>query len=306
MAEPQNRRLRVFLCHSSNDKPTVRKIYRQLSTENWIDPWLDEEELIPGMDWNMEIEKAVEAADAILVCLSKNSVTKEGYVQRELRIVLDYADYKPEGSFYIFPIRLEACELPRRLRHLQYADYFPPDNHERAYGRLLVGLRSRARALGIATGTTEEPRQADRDPSHDDQYKKTVITLTQDAYDQILTHAQKHFPNMAPGFLLGTDNHVTYVSLLPNTETTNPRNRFSVSPEDYLKAELTADSLGLNLVGLFYSQDGGAGISEYTKQWAQPSFIYLVVGMGTQPPSRRVYKLTVDRTKFIECNLSIG
>ena len=149
---PENRLLRVFLCHSSNDKPTVRELYRQLSAEGWLDVWLDEEKLYPGQDWNLEIEKAVEAADAILVCLSNNSITKEGYVQRELRIVLDYADYKPEGTLYLIPIRLEDCDPPRRLRPWQYADYFEKDR-DRAYQRLLVSLQMRANSLGISTET---------------------------------------------------------------------------------------------------------------------------------------------------------
>ena len=55
-----NRPLKVFLCHSSNDKPAVRELYQKLRAETWIQPWLDEEELYPGQDWNMEIEKVVE------------------------------------------------------------------------------------------------------------------------------------------------------------------------------------------------------------------------------------------------------
>lgn len=143
-----NRPLRVFLCHSSHDKPAVRELYQKLRTEVWIQPWLDEEELYPGQDWNMEIEKAVEASDVILVCLTKNSINKEGYVQRELRIVLDLADYKPEGTLYIIPVRLEDCEPPRRLRAWQYADYFE-GQRERAMQRLLVSLKRRADALGL-------------------------------------------------------------------------------------------------------------------------------------------------------------
>lgn len=92
----------------------------------------------------------MEAADIIIVCLSKTSVNKEGYVQRELRIVLDLADYKPEGILFVIPIRLEECEPPRRLRTWQYADYFPESDRDRAYQRLLVSLRMRARHLGIA------------------------------------------------------------------------------------------------------------------------------------------------------------
>ncbi len=146
-----NRPLRVFLCHSSNDKPAVRELYQKLRAEAWIQPWLDEEELYPGQDWNMEIEKAVEAADAIIVCLSKGSITKEGYVQRELRIVLDFADYKPEGTLYIIPVRLEECEPPRRLRPWQYADYFE-GQRERGLQRLLVSLKRRADSLGLNVG----------------------------------------------------------------------------------------------------------------------------------------------------------
>ena len=148
------RPLRVFLCHSSNDKPTVRELYQKLRAEAWIEPWLDEEELYPGQDWNMEIEKAVEAADAIIVCLSKGSITKEGYVQRELRTVLDFADYKPEGTLYIIPVRLEECEPPRRLRAWQYADYFE-GQRERAFQRLLVSLKRRADGLGLMAEEVE-------------------------------------------------------------------------------------------------------------------------------------------------------
>ncbi|MBA4379286.1 MAG: hypothetical protein C0393_01105 [Anaerolinea sp.] len=50
-----DRKLRVFLCHSSADKPTVRELYRKLLSEGWIDPWLDEENLLGGQDWDMEI-----------------------------------------------------------------------------------------------------------------------------------------------------------------------------------------------------------------------------------------------------------
>ena len=158
---PTNRPLRVFLCHSSNDKPAVRELYQKLRAEPWIQPWLDEEELYPGQDWNMEIEKAVEAADAIIVCLTKNSINKEGYVQRELRIVLDFADYKPEGTLYIMPVRLEECEPPRRLRPWQYADYFE-GQRERALQRLLVSLKRRADSLGLKfeTPAPEKKKQS--------------------------------------------------------------------------------------------------------------------------------------------------
>lgn len=139
----ERRRLRVFLCHSSHDKPLVRELYQQLKAQSWLDLWLDEENLLPGQDWDMEIEKAVEVADVVIVCLSSNSVSKEGYIQRELKFVLDIALEKPEGTIFVIPIRLQECELPRRLRSWQYVDYFPADQQKRAHQRLLQSLNAR-------------------------------------------------------------------------------------------------------------------------------------------------------------------
>ena len=139
----ESRKLRVFLCHASQDKPIVRELYQKLLAENWIDPWLDEEKLLPGQDWNLEIEKAVESSDAVIVCLSDKSVNKEGYVQKEIRKVLDISDQKPDGTIFIIPLRLEDCEPPRRLRIWQYVDYFPFERQAWAYQRLLASIKAR-------------------------------------------------------------------------------------------------------------------------------------------------------------------
>src|SRR5687767_4798139 len=149
MTDLTNRPLKVFLCHASSDKPIVREIYRQLNTEEWIDVWLDELKLLPGQEWDMEIEKAVEESDIVVVCLSTRSVDKEGYVQKELRFVLNIADEKPEGSIFVIPLRLDDCSVPRRLRHWQWVDYFPENQRRLTYERLLESLRVRARKLGI-------------------------------------------------------------------------------------------------------------------------------------------------------------
>ena len=146
-----SRPLRVFLCHSSGDKLAVRELYQKLSAEGWMDVWLDEEKLLPGQDWDYEIENALDNTDAVIVSLSTGSVSKEGYVQKELRFVLDIALEKPAGTIFILPLRLDDCERPRRLRTIQGVDYFPPERRELAYTRLRRSLELRARALGIAT-----------------------------------------------------------------------------------------------------------------------------------------------------------
>lgn len=125
-----NRPLKVFLCHSSGDKPEVRKLYRYLLSHG-VDAWLDEEKLLPGQDWNFEIEKALHSSDVIVVCLSQSSVNKEGYVQREIKFALDKALEKPDGTIFIIPARLEECELPYRLKPYQWVDLFEDGGREK-------------------------------------------------------------------------------------------------------------------------------------------------------------------------------
>ena len=158
-----NRQLQVFLCYAREDKPTVHELYSRLVAESWVDPWLDEAKLLPGQDWDMEIEKAVETADVVVVCLSKNSIGKEGYVQRELRFVLDIAKEKPEDTIFIIPLRLDKYQVPRRLQALQYVDYFPTNVREVAYGRLLESLKLRAKKFNIIIETAKPNKEKQYD-----------------------------------------------------------------------------------------------------------------------------------------------
>ena len=103
---PSRRELKAFLCHSSEDKPIVRELYSRLRQDG-VNPWLDETDILPGQDWDMEIRLAVRDSDAILVCLSHSSVEKEGYIQKEIKFALDVADEKPEGTIFIIPIKLD-------------------------------------------------------------------------------------------------------------------------------------------------------------------------------------------------------
>jgi formylglycine-generating enzyme required for sulfatase activity len=140
------RKLKVFLCHSRDDKPKVRELCRRLINDRF-DAWLDEERLIPGQEWDLEIRKAVRQADTVVVCLSNKSITKEGYVQKEIRLALDIADEKPEGTIFLIPTKLEECQVPSRLSKWQWVDFFD----ENGYRKLKLSLVLRAQNLEIDT-----------------------------------------------------------------------------------------------------------------------------------------------------------
>ena len=65
--------VKVFLSHSSKDKPFVRELADFLSRDGQIKVWLDEREIAPGQNIVSRIEDGLEA-DFILLILSPDSV----------------------------------------------------------------------------------------------------------------------------------------------------------------------------------------------------------------------------------------
>ena len=144
MAAPQQ----VFLGHSAEDKPVVRGLCDRLARAGFR-PWLDENDLLPGQDWEFEISRALRDSDVILVCLSTASVAKPGYVQKEIRRALSIADEKPEGTIFVIPARLDRCRVPDRLRQWQWVDLFD----EAGYSQLIASIKSRdSSCRGILDG----------------------------------------------------------------------------------------------------------------------------------------------------------
>jgi hypothetical protein len=172
--------LRVFLCHSSGDKPIVRDLYRNLKADA-VNPWLDEENILPGQDWDLEINKAVRESDAVIVCLSRSSINKEGYVQKEIKTVLAVADEKPEGIIFLLPLKLEECQVPEKLKRYQWAKLF----EERGYEVLLKALRARedqmksmaAEAAASQQGVKKSFPTADLPQRQDELDRVTMLLL---------------------------------------------------------------------------------------------------------------------------------
>lgn len=143
------RPLRLFMCHSSGDKQTVRQLTVRLQHDG-VDAWIDDDKLLPGQDWKHEISQSLRRSDAVLVCLSRSSITKAGFVQRELKEALDLSDEQPDGTIFLIPLRLESCDVPERLRRWQWVDYYEPDG----YDKLRNALRLRSDQLGIGAVST--------------------------------------------------------------------------------------------------------------------------------------------------------
>lgn len=167
MIQGMVRQLKVFLCHASGDKPQVRELYKRLIFEG-VDAWLDQEKLLPGQDWRLEIPKEVHEADVVLICLSRNSITKEGYIQKEIKFALDIADEKPEGTIFLIPARLEDCTVPERLSRWHWVDLFDEDG----FIKLMRSLKLRADAMGAVI----EPTSYENTDNEREQRIKRIYT----------------------------------------------------------------------------------------------------------------------------------
>lgn len=145
--------LRVFMSHSSADKPAVRSVYHRLIKLGII-PWFDEVDLLPGQDFDYEIDRAVKQSDVIIIFLSNASTRKVGYLQKELRYALDVASRQPEGTIFLIPVLLEPCDVPRSLMHLHYVKLFEDSGLE----RLVAALKARLRKERMPNTHSTEPR----------------------------------------------------------------------------------------------------------------------------------------------------
>lgn len=180
MTIEEKQTLKVFLCHASGDKPQVRLLYKQLRNEG-IDAWLDQEKLLPGQDWRVEIPRAVQEADVVIVCLSNNSTTKEGYIQKEIKFALDSADEKPDGTIFLIPARLEDCTVPEKLSRWQWVDLF----EEAGYKKLLSSLQLRAGKLGkIVDSTYQQSHDVELENRLDQYYTEGLAAFYTEEWDK--------------------------------------------------------------------------------------------------------------------------
>ena len=71
----------VFLCYARPDRQQVEVLYEKLA-EHKLKPWMDIRDILAGERWEFAVHRAIQSSQFFLACLSKNSVTRRGYVQR--------------------------------------------------------------------------------------------------------------------------------------------------------------------------------------------------------------------------------
>lgn len=97
----------VFISYSRRDKEFVRRLSDALKAHD-RDPWIDWEDISPGVDWQQEIRLGIENANTFLFVMSPDAI-----VSRQCIVELEQA------------IALNKRLLPILLREFDYSDVHP-------------------------------------------------------------------------------------------------------------------------------------------------------------------------------------
>ena len=132
-----NNKNMVFLSYARENSDLAERLYMSLR-EKEINVWLDTKCLKPGANWKLEIKKAIKNAKYYILLVSRHSVNKRGYVQKEIREALDVFAEFPRGQIFIIPVRLDdTLPIDEELLELNWVDL-----HKDYYSGLEKILRS--------------------------------------------------------------------------------------------------------------------------------------------------------------------
>lgn len=157
---PADEEFDVFLCHNSEDKDSVRKLYRQLVGKG-VKPWFDEEHLVPGTAWQDELQKAIPTIRTAAVIVGPNG--QGPWQKMELRGFLsEFADRQCRVIPVILADAPSVPELPSFLKQFTWVDF--RRNDPPPLNRLLWGITGKKPKVEPARAPKPSSRRAGNRP----------------------------------------------------------------------------------------------------------------------------------------------
>jgi proteasome lid subunit RPN8/RPN11 len=135
-----------------------------------------------------------------------------------------------------------------------------------------------------------------------------MIELGADLRQTIREEGATAYPNECCGFVLGKireDGGRKAEVLIPMNnarEAEEQYHRFTIEPEDFMKAEREARARSLDIIGFYHSHpDHPARPSDYDREQALPFYSYLIVSVeGGRADALTSWELAADRAAFTE------
>lgn len=147
--------LTVFISYAREDRDRALHYYSLFKAEG-VSPWIDVKNLLPGQNWEVEINRAFGEANVVVLLLSPRSVSKRGFVQREANEAIERLRYKQPTDIYVLPLLLESCDVPSQIAgRLQYVDL----SSDGAWDQVKAALRvaSEQQSIQLEQGVVHGP-----------------------------------------------------------------------------------------------------------------------------------------------------
>ena len=105
---------KYFISYARSDSKFTLDLAKALRTTG-ANFWIDQLDILGGQHWDSEVEEALKICQGFIVILSPESINSVN--------VMDEISYALEERKIVIPIVLRACDIPFRLRRLQYIDF---------------------------------------------------------------------------------------------------------------------------------------------------------------------------------------
>ena len=134
-----------------------------------------------------------------------------------------------------------------------------------------------------------------------------MLQISKSLIQQIEAHGESHYPEEGAGLILGrflgeTRNAEQLLPLENQFEASSRHNRYMIEPEEMIRAEIKAEDLGLDIIGVFHSHPNHPAIpSEFDRERALPWYSYIITRVDPSGASEsRSWRLSDDRQFFEE------
>ncbi len=105
---------KIFICYSRQDTEFAEKLVGDLRSRG-VDLFFDQQDIMPGDEWDTTVEHALDNTPWLLVILSPDSVASQN--------VMDEVGQALSSKKKVIPILYRPCKVPYRIARLQRVDF---------------------------------------------------------------------------------------------------------------------------------------------------------------------------------------
>ena len=155
--------MKVFISHSSIDKPFVERLAGDLLSGEGIDAWLDKWEILPGDRIPDKLEEGLSSANVFLLVLSPESVKsqwvsyeKGAWLTAQVEEEKLAKAEKRTPSRRLIPVLYKDCEKPFFLQSFLHVS-INDQNYDEGFQKLVRGIRGETGKPPLKGETTTAP-----------------------------------------------------------------------------------------------------------------------------------------------------